>query len=411
MSTPVFGTLLLSLVFVVTVPVTVSMYAPDCPGGMEKLEFVLFLDEDSLTENGWSLECNDDIVGEDNTNDDFVGGTIWNVPVGSLQGSSTSMIHSEVHNAKIPSIMNRVCLPEQATCHFTIEDKYGDGLLSPGYFYLTFGSKMIATSEMEEEFLEKSYCFGPNCGDQVPEEQQLQDDGLDTDCDQIYIEVHTDANPRQNTISLQCNGESIFRQEFSQEQPSAVIDRCVSTILTSTCCTLSITDSAGDGLDVLEGGRIYAEWATSVIINYNDASNAFKFDVAEFDFGMDCPVPATESPNAEPEIATAEPEPSEEETTTTSTDIPRDADEATSTNKQMSKKERRSPAFFSGIGSLVMVVIIVLCWLLFRAILRRQPMKDDQSEAAADKDSDGSETSSYGTDLVEVRSQDSEMYP
>lgn len=265
----------------------------DCNPGEKQLEFTFFLDEDSLTENGWTLECD----GE---------GLIWNVPVGTLQANTA------VEN---PFVKEQVCLPENFTCHFTLEDLYGDGLLFPGYYYLTFGAETIAVSEDEEEFFEKSYCLGPNCPVHPFEETE--------DCDNIYIFFQADESPEESSISIECGGETIYsKSDFMTAQETIEVEKCVPL---DTCCILTIKDSASNGLQPSQGGSIFVEWANQVVFEYDD-TDPFEFDVISTNFGMTCPAldyggdeqdeeaEMNEEPDADETVAAQEDEESESTT-------------------------------------------------------------------------------------------------
>lgn len=265
--------------------------AEDCSISEEQLEFTFFLDEDSLTENGWSLACD----GYDAS---------WYVPIGSLQSTDPQAMGYVNHDVEPSFVKEQVCIPKDVTCHFTLEDSHGDGLLFPGYYYLTFGAQTIAVSEDEEEFFEKTFCFGPNCP--IPSQEVA-----DETCDQVHLFAKSDETPQQNTISIECNNQIVFVHSFSVPAETVEFDECIPT---SKCCTLTVVDSAGDGMDIPQGGQIFAEWANEVILRYDDASNAFEFTNVEYNFGLGCANVDANPPQVEEEEPVQEQPPAFQET-------------------------------------------------------------------------------------------------
>jgi hypothetical protein len=329
-----------------------SATANDCSEGEVKLEFTLYLDEDSHNENGWSLACED-------------VGTVWTIPVGSIQftdPTATGYVHRDSDPAYVK---DQVCLSVDSTCHFTLEDTYGDGLVFPGYFFLTYGPKTIAVSEMEEEFFEKGYCVGPNCM-LLPEETTQ-------DCDYVYVFAQADLSPEQNTINIECNQEIVFQKTFSVPEETAEFDECIPTTM---CCTLTITDSAGDGLNVVEGAQLHAEWASTVLVKYDTSDNAFEFQTASFDFGLGCGVP-------EPEAGQPDDTPS---------------GSVDQSNDKLSKDGPRAGIAFAIIGA-----ILLLCLIVFVVFVRRNSRTghDGRSSTRNGKDADGKD--------LEVRSEATDM--
>ena len=242
-----------------------SAKASDCNVGENQLEFTLFLDEDSVTENGWSLTCD----GE---------GTVWNVAVGTIQSVFPDVIVDPDINPS-PFVTEKVCLPEDTTCTFTLEDTHGDGLLSPGYYYLTLGPTTIAVSEEGEEFKEKSYCFGPSC--------QIVAREVAENCDYVYLHFQADDHPEESSVEITCNGSTIFsKSDFTTPGEAIEFEQCVPP---DQCCALTIHDSESkNGLNSLEGGHVLLEWANQVILRY-DATNDYEFETLSRNFGSTCP--------------------------------------------------------------------------------------------------------------------------
>ena len=118
----------------------------DCYDGEMEVEFVLFLDEDSWTEQAWFMQC----TGYDDA--------IWNNTVGFLEE-----FRPYLERRYPPRIIDQACVNENSTCVFTIEDSWGDGLLHPGQFWLTYEATTIAIYTHTIPFEELSYCFGPLC--------------------------------------------------------------------------------------------------------------------------------------------------------------------------------------------------------------------------------------------------------
>ena len=115
----------------------------DCYEYEKEVEFVLYLDEDSWTEQGWYMQCGNEVI--------------WNNTVGFL------LQYEDYLDYWNPVIRDQACINTTETCVFTIVDTWGDGLLTPGQFLLTYEATTIAIYTHTEPFEELSYCFGPLC--------------------------------------------------------------------------------------------------------------------------------------------------------------------------------------------------------------------------------------------------------
>jgi hypothetical protein len=256
-----------------------SIAADDCNVGEQLLEFTFFLDEDSTTENGWTLACEEE-------------GTIWNVPIGTLQSSNTNAMGFVHQDSEMPFVTEQACLPEDFTCHFTLEDLHGDGLLFPGYYYLTFGATTVAVSEKGEEFFEKSYCFGPNCS--IPAQEVAEQ------CDSVFLFFQADDSPEESSVEIECNGSTLFsKSDFMTPFEAVEFEYCLPI---DQCCTLTVSDFASNGLSSsLQGGHAFVEWANQVIFSYGD-SNAYRFDSVSLNFGLACPNVDPNPPEASSQV-------------------------------------------------------------------------------------------------------------
>ena len=135
--------LTLCLILSIFVTSTNSYLTGDCYEHEKEVEFVLYLDEDSWTEQGWFMQCGENVV--------------WNNTVGFL------LHYEEYLDYWNPVIRDQACVHESETCVFTIIDTWGDGLLTPGQFLLSYEATTIAIYTHTEPFEELSYCFGPLC--------------------------------------------------------------------------------------------------------------------------------------------------------------------------------------------------------------------------------------------------------
>ncbi len=308
--------------------------AEDCNVGEEQLEFTFFLDEDSLTENGWTLAC-DDV------------GTIWNVPMGTLEASGS------VQFSDTPFVKDQVCVSKNSTCHFTMEDLYGDGLLFPGYFFLTYGATTIVVSEEEEEFFEKASCIGPSCPISAQEVVE--------DCDDLYLFFQANSFPQESSVQIECDGEIKFaKSDFMISQEVTEFETCLTY---GTCCNLMVYDSAFDGL---QGGQVFLEWANQVIFSYDD-SDSYEFGTISRSFGSGCSesIPDTTAQNidGEPEENVDTPIVS----TRSEGDEPSLLDETVDTIQEESSSMQKDPTMSTGVivamvvaGSLIVIGVIVL---------------------------------------------------
>ena len=348
---------------------TSTVMAEECTTGEQKLEFMLFLDEDSLTENGWSLTCE-------------TVGTIWTIPIGSLQSTAAAYVR---HDTDIPYVNQQVCLADTDTCDFTLQDAFGDGLLFPGYFYLSLGAKTIALSDPEEEFLEKSYCLGPKCAAPEPETVAAEE------CDSLYLLAKADANPEQNTISIQCDGEILFQHSFTEPEETIELDQCIPTS-SSKCCTLSVTDSAGDGLNILDGAQIFAEWANNIVLEYDDAQNAFEFESVKYEFGLSCP----DQVDGE---ATQEPTEVQDSTTDKEPQVDTTVDKTSSKVSKEGGGDKPSGAVIACavVGTLLLIVLLVV--VVVHCIISRSRGGQESNTSMAGKDT---EIRSQGTEDIDM---------
>jgi hypothetical protein len=356
--------------------------ADDCNVGEEQLEFTFFLDEDSITENGWSLSCE----GE---------GTLWNVPIGSLQVASGT-----------PFVKEQTCLPEDFTCHFTLEDSRGDGLLFPGYYYLTFGATTIAVSEQGEEFLEKSYCFGPNCP--IPAKE------VEEQCDSVHLFFRADNSPEESSIKIECNNDPtplFSKSDFTTPFEVVDFEYCLPV---DQCCTLTISDSASNGLSAAttrtsnfpaSGHHVFVEWANQVIFTY-DESNPYRFGTVGLNFGLACP---NVDPNP-PEVP-ARPQVEEEGTDKSlvngDEEIPNDLSEdingfemAENESDGMSSTIKIGLFLFAGLAmvGLAMLVIARYCYPTSSAAAAAAAETSSATVVMSAKDLEDQSVSSKGTD-------------
>jgi hypothetical protein len=245
--------------------------AEDCFAGEEEVEFTLFFDEDSTKEQGWTLQCGDDVL--------------WNVAAGDLAAQAVK--RSPLRKSR-PYVRNTACVAADtmSTCVFTIEDTYGDGMLWPGYYVLKWGATTVAVYD-RKPFKEKSYCFGGvDCATQPLLE-------VAQDYDDVYFYLKLDANPQETSYQVVCDGgeELLEGGEFDASQAYEEIE--VSTVIEPfACCTLTIKDGGSDGLNSPEPGfendfSIYLDWAGHQVLAY-DAQAGFEFGSLSIDFGLGC---------------------------------------------------------------------------------------------------------------------------
>jgi hypothetical protein len=239
-----------------------ATHAEDCPQpGEQEAVLTVFLDEDSEKENGWSMQCD--------------GATIWDVSIGSLE--ATAGIRMRKHR---PFVVDTACIPETATCTFTIEDTYGDGLLYPGYYTLTYGATSVAIYD-RKPFHENSMCFGPEC--------PVLPDEIAQDSDDLYFYLKLDENPEETEYSIECGaGNTILEGKgFTQADAFREIEEEIK-VEPFACCTLTIRDSGNDGLKEqgdFNGNVVYLDWATHEVISYK---RDVEFGTLSIKFGLGC---------------------------------------------------------------------------------------------------------------------------
>jgi hypothetical protein len=246
-----------------------SSLAEDCFAGEEEVEFTLFLDEDSTKEQGWTLQCGNDVP-------------LWNVAVGDM-AAKAAVGRGSLRNSHY--VRNTACVAAStSTCVFTIEDSYGDGLLWPGYYVLQWGATTVAVYD-RQPFEEQSYCFGVDCETQPVEVAQEYDD--------VYFYLKLDANPQETSYQVVCDGGEELLEGGSFDASQAYEEIEVSTIVEPfACCTLTITDSGNDGLNSPEPGfendySIYLDWASHQVLAYT-AQTGFEFSTLSINFGLGC---------------------------------------------------------------------------------------------------------------------------
>ena len=235
-------------------------FAEDCAADEEEVVFTLFLDEDSGREQGWTMQCDGEVV--------------WQVPVGILQETAPQRFRKNKN-----FVRDTACVKTTATCDFTIEDSYGDGLLHPGNYFLKYGANTIAVYD-HAPFSEKSYCFGPLCPAISQEEAQT--------CDPTYLFFKLDANPSDTSYEVTCDEQIIWEGSgFEEPFEEFELDTCIEPY---ACCTLRISDVGNDGLTSSfdnDYGSVYLEWAYQRVFAY-DGSNGYEFKAVEVDFGLGC---------------------------------------------------------------------------------------------------------------------------
>jgi hypothetical protein len=245
-----------------------SSLAEDCLVGEEEVEFTLFLDEDSLKEQGWTLQCGSDVL--------------WNVAAGDL---AEQAVHMPLRRSR-PFVRDTACIAANTpTCDFTIEDSYGDGLLYPGYYVLKWGATTVAVYD-RKPFHENSYCFGVDCDTGLPLE-------VAQDYDDVYFYLKLDAKPEETSYQIVCDGGQVLleggsfvtSQAYEEIEMNAVIEPYA-------CCTFTITDGGNDGLSSPEQGfendfSIYLDWASHRVLGYSTQTGS-EFGSLSMEFGLGC---------------------------------------------------------------------------------------------------------------------------
>ena len=239
--------------------------------------FTLFLDEDSDTEQGWSMQCDDQLI--------------WDKHVGHLVEFEDNL------DGPGPYVRDEACVPETATCHFTIVDSFGDGLYSPGFFSLTYEATTVAVYDETHPFEELSYCFGPGCSDAnlFPPPREIDDD-----CDSMYMYLQLDGTVQEEmTYTVKCDEDVIWHGLYDQTNlpPRNGLEQetCIGR---NSCCSFTISDS---GIEEY-GGAVYLEWAYKTIIDYRGGQSGFE---QYKEFGLGCP--ATPEENEEDDAAEGSP--------------------------------------------------------------------------------------------------------
>lgn len=244
------------------------IHAEDCAIGEEEAVFTIVPDHDTREETGWVMQCGSSVV--------------WNVPMGYLV---------EITEEDFPFIQETACISTNATCVFTIEDDYGDGLVEgSGYYLLTYGATTIAVYNGQdgEEFFEKSVCFGPDCPDldiNPPFE-------IGHDYDDIYFYIRLDEHPEQTSYSIECTGGNVIVEGGGFGPSDANQDIEVETIVEPyDCCTLAIRDAGLDGLtDQLSTFQndyvVYLDWAGNQVVTIDQ--NDRRFGYLSVEFGNGC---------------------------------------------------------------------------------------------------------------------------
>ena len=230
----------------------------DCYPGEKEVEFTLFLDEDSTTEQGWTMQCDDQLI--------------WNKHVGHLITFEDDLDQSA------PFVVDQACVPEAATCHFTIIDSYGDGIYTPGFFTLTYEATTVAVYDEEHAFEEISYCFGPGCPTNVPPPREIDDD-----CDNMYMYIQLDGSmDEEMAYNVKCNDEIIWHGLFNHTNLPLTGMEQQTCVPINSCCIFTASDS---GMKEY-GGSVYLEWSSKTIIDYRGGETGHQEYV---EFGSGCP--------------------------------------------------------------------------------------------------------------------------
>lgn len=207
-------------------------------------------------------------------------------------------------------VTNTACIGAEQQCIFTLLDTAGDGLGENGWYALVYGAQTIATSPngQAKPFLEQTFCVGMDCPepeDAMDDTETLEPDGeCSDDQDLVTWRIRLDDHPRQTGWTLVCDGQmewNVPPRSLSEPHSWVVQTLCVASDV--SLCTLTLTDTAGDGLDE-QGWYSLTVGATTI-----DYGQNHPFSELSLCFGQECEQPPVENDNDDSEsTATLEPE-------------------------------------------------------------------------------------------------------
>lgn len=253
--------LILSLVGTVSLLPSMTR-AEDCFAGEKEILLEVVLDEDSAAEQGWTLECD--------------GVELWNKPFGHLETCGLGygdFTHDEA------------CVSEDVKqCHFTFKDSYGDGMYSPGAYYLTFGATTVMVYNDEEPFYEQATCFGSECS--TPPQEVVED------YDDVYFFLRLDSKPEETSYKIECEGGVVLAEGGPYNSTQEYVEIEIETIVEPySCCHVTVMDTGNDGLTSphvnATGYSIYLDWAGHKVIGY-PAQSGVEFTTTSVEFGAGC---------------------------------------------------------------------------------------------------------------------------
>jgi len=250
--------------------VQTNAISDDCGDGTQQLTFEFFSDIDSSREQSWVLSCDD--------------GTIpWELKRGDYPYTwVTRRRWWNYWRQPVDNIREDLCLADDVTCTFTIEDSYGDGLLEGGYYALIHGSTTVAAYD-HSAFEEKAYCVGPSCPVPPIEEEEQ--------CEWLYFYLRLDGLPAETSYTVTCDGEPVLGGSgFTVAVQEIEEEVCIPV---SSCCTVTVTDTGNDGLTSFasggeeEDGEISVYFLSNKVVHYKGNSGE-EFSVLEKSFGLGC---------------------------------------------------------------------------------------------------------------------------
>jgi hypothetical protein len=267
-----------------------ALCAAECPTSQYTVKF--FLRYDALpSETAYSLTCDNNV-------------TYFEAARG------TGVAFTQVDE--------QLCIDNTATCYLVVSDSNRDGLTSKdgvGQFNCSVdGITVVSYTAVEEnttstglsdgpiisgDFEVVHVCFGAACPE-VADSAAAVDVGAGYDrCEDLVFTLLLDEFPEEVAYSLVCDGVKLWDRGvgyYDSSRAFEMIEEVQMCVMPIDTCTLTITDTDGDGLSAVgfnaRAGFFFLTYGTNMVAFYDgsDSKDAAYYSELSFCFGPgDCP--------------------------------------------------------------------------------------------------------------------------
>jgi hypothetical protein len=242
----------------------------DCDDGEKELSLEVHLDANP-EQTGWTLVCD--------------GVDVWNVPTGSLQVQEVVVETACVSSAT-------------ALCELKLFDSNEDGFDAEGWYSFTYGATTVAVSDFGQanSFSELQFCVGTECGqdpleDGLEETEEIEVLECEDDEEMVAWDFLLDGKPEETGWNLICDGDASWNVpagSYSGDSANSWVTQKMCVMKNVALCTLTLSDTAGDGLDEDGWYSLTFGAKTIAVASRGEDGEANTFSEASFCFGTEC---------------------------------------------------------------------------------------------------------------------------